>query len=161
MLIRVVTRNERGYQIEADPRHAELIVEQVLEPGARTLSTPGVNPGNEDEEDQELEGENVMKFSSLAARCNYLSLDRPDLQYAVKEICREMAKPTKGSWTKLQRIAQFLKGETEASVESPMARPGPGLGRFRGCELGRMQDRSQEYIGRHGSLGEFGPQVLQ
>ena len=49
-----------------------------------------------------------MKFRSLAARCNYLSLDRLDLQYAVKEICREMAKPTKGSWAKLQRIAQLL-----------------------------------------------------
>ena len=107
VLNRVVRRNNQGYEIEADPRHAELIVEQVLETGARTLSTPGINPGNEDEEGQESEGENATKFRSLAARCNYLSLDRPDLQYAVKEICREMAKPTKGSWSKLQRIAQF------------------------------------------------------
>ena len=56
VLNRVVRRNDRGYEIEADPLHAELIAEQVLEPGARTLSTPGLNPGNEDEEDQELEG---------------------------------------------------------------------------------------------------------
>ena len=55
VLNRVVRRNNQGYEIEADSRYAELIVDQVLETGARTLSTPGINPGNEDEEDQELE----------------------------------------------------------------------------------------------------------
>ena len=53
----------------------------------------------------------VTKYRALTARCNYLSMDRPDLQYAVKEVCREMSKPLKGSWHKLQRIGQYLKGK--------------------------------------------------
>ena len=43
ILTRVVRRTENGYEIEADPRHAELIIEQLLEPEARPLSPPGIN----------------------------------------------------------------------------------------------------------------------
>ena len=31
-----------GFELEADPRHAELIIEQVLTPTAKTVGTPGV-----------------------------------------------------------------------------------------------------------------------
>ena len=46
----------------------------------------------------------------MAARANYLSADRPDIQYAVKEICRRMAKPVNGDWQKLVRLGRYLKG---------------------------------------------------
>ena len=46
----------------------------------------------------------------MAARANYLSADRPDIQYAVKEICRRMAKPVEGDWQKLVRLGRYLKG---------------------------------------------------
>ena len=37
----IVRRTDAGYEMEADPRHAELIVEQVTKDGARTATTPG------------------------------------------------------------------------------------------------------------------------
>ena len=46
----------------------------------------------------------------MAARANYLAADRPDVQYAVKEVCRRMAKPAKSDWQKLVRLARYLKG---------------------------------------------------
>ena len=46
----------------------------------------------------------------MAARSNYLAADRPDIQYAVKEICRRMAKPAHSDWNKLVRLARYLKG---------------------------------------------------
>ena len=52
----------------------------------------------ESEEEVTLEGEQVRLFRSVAARCNYLSQDRPDTMFAVNEICGEMACPTSGSW---------------------------------------------------------------
>ena len=55
-------------------------------------------------------GENATRYRAIAARCNYLSLDRPDLQFAVKEVCREMSKPTSKSWARLRRIGQYLNG---------------------------------------------------
>ena len=42
------------------------------------------------------------------ARANYLSPDRPDIQCAVKELCRTMADPTKGDFAKLRRLARYL-----------------------------------------------------
>ena len=52
----------------------------------------------------------VTKYRALAASCNYLSMAGPDIQYAVKELCRDMSKPLKGSWHKLQRVGQYLRG---------------------------------------------------
>ena len=46
----------------------------------------------------------------MAARSNYLAADRPDIQYAVKEICRRMAKPVESDWKKLVRLARYLRG---------------------------------------------------
>ena len=39
-----------------------------------------------------------------------MQADRPDIQYAVKEICRRMAKPVVSDWQKLVRLARYLKG---------------------------------------------------
>ena len=49
-----------------------------------------------EENDVELNGDEARQFRGTAARGNYLGSDRVDIQYAVKEICRGMAKPTKG-----------------------------------------------------------------
>ena len=53
--------------------------------------TPGVSGGDEDDNDEDtaLIGEDVTRFRGVIARCNYLSTDRPDCLFAVKEGCRE------------------------------------------------------------------------
>ena len=40
----------------------------------------------------------ASEYRGLAARANYLSQDRPEVQYAVKEIARRMATPHSGDW---------------------------------------------------------------
>ena len=60
--------------------------------------------------DEPLVGQDITLFRGLAARCNYLALDRPDIQFAAKEACREMSKPMVRSLAKLKRIGQFLCG---------------------------------------------------
>ena len=71
------------------------------------LSTPGVDD-HSDSDDVELMDWRATQFRSLAARANYLALDRPDIQYAVKELCRTMSRPTESSWRKLTRVAKYL-----------------------------------------------------
>ena len=44
----------------------------------------------------------------LAARLNYLAMDRPDIQYATKEANKWMAKPHLHHWMLLKRIARYL-----------------------------------------------------
>ena len=45
----------------------------------------------------------------MTARLNYIASDRPDLQYAVKECARHMARPQVGSWCLLKKVARFTK----------------------------------------------------
>ena len=39
-------------------------------------------------------------------------MDRPDIQYAVKELCRKMSAPDGPAWAKLKHLARYLKGES-------------------------------------------------
>ena len=116
VLNRVVRCTSLGFEVEVDPRHAELIIQQTCGNGGRSVATPGVDEREKEEEEEEeeaeaLEGEAVTQYRSISARWNYLSQDRPELMYATKESCRDTASPTKSSWRRLVRIGQFLKGK--------------------------------------------------
>ena len=52
----------------------------------------------------------------MAARANYLGQDRPDIQFAVKEICRGMLNPSKADLRKLRRLGRYLVGTPRVSA---------------------------------------------
>ena len=74
------------------------------------MKSPGADPRPWEEEADAvpLRGEEVSKYRALAARANYLAQDRPDLQFAAKEVCRGMAQPTAGHLSALRRLGRFL-----------------------------------------------------
>jgi nuclear transport factor 2 (NTF2) superfamily protein len=39
---------------------------------------------------------------------NYLGQDAPEIQFAAKEVCRDMARPNQDSWRKLKILARFV-----------------------------------------------------
>ena len=87
---------------------------------------PGEGENTWREMEQEAQGlptAQVMEHRAIAARANYLSADRPDIQYAVKEICRRMAKPVKGGWHKLVRLGKYRKRSTAMRVGVRVADP--------------------------------------
>ena len=100
ILNRIIRRTDAGWEYEADQRHADLIVKETGADKASTLSHPGGEKKaiEEEERTEELVGAEATRFRAVAARANYLAADRPDIQYAVKETCRKMAKPAKGDW---------------------------------------------------------------
>ena len=110
LLNRVVRCTQDGWGIEPDQRHADLLVQALELKGANGVTTPGENEHRGQEEDNEVElgPEEATIYRSIAARANYLSADRPNMMYAVKELCRGMAKPTKGHWLKLKRLGRYL-----------------------------------------------------
>ena len=76
------------------------------------VSTPGVDwkDGDiDDSQEEELEGDQARQYRAIAARLNYMSFDRPDCQYSIKETCREMAKPTRKAFDRLVRIGKYLR----------------------------------------------------
>ena len=105
ILNRIVRWTEAGYEVEADPRHSELVIQQLKLEGAKPLSSPGVDGAEEDgPDDVALVGEQATQYRGIAARINYLSFDRPDVQFATKEVCRDMSCPSTGSWKRLEHI---------------------------------------------------------
>jgi hypothetical protein len=98
-------------EYEADPKHAEEVVRRVgLESDSKGLDGPIVKETLADLEEvaEELSGAEATEFRAIAATANYLAQDRVDIQFAAKEICRDMAKPTTRSWGKLKRLARYL-----------------------------------------------------
>ena len=106
ILNRVIRVTPQGWEYEADQRHADLIIQETGASDKSTLSHPGGDKKvlEEEGDSKELTGSEATRFRAVAARANYLSADRPDIQYAVKEVCRRMAKPVEGDWQKLARL---------------------------------------------------------
>jgi hypothetical protein len=121
----IVRKTATGYELEADPRHAELALLQMKLETAKPLSTPGVDGKDEDDREGELplDPERSKQYRSIVARLNYLSADRPDMQYSVKELCRDMSGPSEGSWRRLERACRYLVGTPRLVWKFEMQQP--------------------------------------
>ena len=116
VLNKVIRRTEDGWEYEADPRHAELRIKSLKLEESKPVSTAGEDEKEWKlgEEPESFEGIQAREYRALAARANYLAADRADIQYAVKDICRGMATPTRGGWRKLKRLGRYLVGKPRA-----------------------------------------------
>ena len=113
LLNRVIRVTPEGWEYEADQRHGELIVKGLGLERAKSVNSPGedLKPWEEDENAIPLNPADATAYRALAARANYLALDRADIQFAAKEVCRGMAQPTRGHLKMLRRLGRYLIGE--------------------------------------------------
>ena len=78
---------------------------------SKAAAGPAVKmPDGNEEEETELEDWEKTEFRGECALLNYLGQDRSDIQWATNQICREMAKPTVGSRSKVKRVVRYLVG---------------------------------------------------
>ena len=114
VLNRVLRWTRKGVEYEADQRHSELIVREMGMQAAKPVATPGASETKEEikayQTSPEMNRSDATVFRGLAARLNYLSMDRPDLQFSAKEVAKRMAKPREEDWSKLKRVARYLVG---------------------------------------------------
>ena len=61
----------------------------------------------------------AKKYRRAAARINYLSQDRPDLNVASLVLAMHMSKPMKGDEVLVKRVLRYLKGSTRSAYECP------------------------------------------
>ncbi len=110
-LNRIVRWQGDRIEYEADPRQIERLISECGLEGAKAMSTPGVRHSlKEIEADEDLPANLHTAFRGAAARGNYLSADRIDVQFGCKEICRWMSKPTNLSWQALKRLCRYFNG---------------------------------------------------
>ena len=135
VLNRVVRRTQDGYEWEADQRHAEILARELgLTPESKPVACPGRKVTQKEVEDDDASaltdrvgdasGGGVSSqsakakskdddtcYRALVARANFLSADRPDVSYAVKELCRAMSSPAITDWNALKRLGRYLLGK--------------------------------------------------
>lgn len=70
----------------------------------------------------ELEGEAATMYRAVSARILYLSMDRPDISFSAKELCRHFAHPTKAGVDALKTVARFLVGMPRLVWQFPFQR---------------------------------------
>ena len=111
VLSRVIRVTEDGWEYEGDQRHGEILVRETGMTSSKGAATPGVDYKEEEEEEsqKELDAQDSTMYRGMAARSNYMSLDRMDLAYASKEVSRGMSKPTEGDLQKIMRIGKYVK----------------------------------------------------
>ena len=111
MLNRIVRWTTEGIEYEADPRQSEQLVRDLDMSGSKSVGTPGVKQTSEQiPVDRELPADKQRPYRGVAARSNYLSADRPDMQHAAKEVCRWMSTPTEAALVALKRVGRYLEG---------------------------------------------------
>jgi len=135
VLNKVIRLTEQGLELEADPRHAELVVRALGLETAKPSPTPGTKAtkktamranlqddaeveeeeegegaGDEEDGQEELAQGEAKEYRAIVARLNYIASDRPDIQFAVKETARHMAAPRREHWPAVKRIGKYLKG---------------------------------------------------
>ena len=54
-----------------------------------------------------LSAELASLYGAITARAKYIAQDRPDVQYAVKELCRRMSDPTEADFGNLRDLDAF------------------------------------------------------
>ena len=120
ILNRVIRWTKAGIEYEADPRQGEKVVAELGLTGASPAGTPGIKRSfDEAASEKPLDVAKHKVFRGISARGNYLSADRPEVQYATKEICRFMAKPTDQGVAALKRLGRYLEGRRRLIFDYP------------------------------------------
>ena len=114
---RIIRWTRTGLEYEPDQRHAETIISELELETCKSVSTPRVQESVSATramivEGVEMDDKEARRFRALAARLNYLAGDRPDLLFASKCICKNMARPRSADWLALKRVGRYLKGAT-------------------------------------------------
>ena len=112
VLNRRIVVEENGYAYEPDGKHTNKVLAALgLDaPGTKGSTVTGAKAplDEEDLKGRKLDNNRSSWFRSVAATLNYMSLDRPDLGFAVKEVCRSMSSPSEFDVQKLKKIGRYL-----------------------------------------------------
>ena len=94
------TRSEQVHRSFKSARDVHMVMKVYEKKGEESIAW----------EDQEMFPEDQTRYRALAARLNFVVVDRPDLFYAAKECSRWMSKPINKDWEALKRVCRYLSG---------------------------------------------------
>ena len=115
---RKVRKEVDGFSIRQDRSYVEEMLKTEDLSKVRPVNTPGVAESNTEVEDPSvrLNPEGHHKYRQIVGKLQYLSFDRTDIQYAVKELARRLHEPTVNDLKRAQRTLKYLQRYPEATV---------------------------------------------
>ena len=129
VLGRIVSYREGGITLEPDPQHLDVALHELELVGCRGVASPGARDVSErsaeslrqirlgllkstvaDQSDSSppLDPDMAKRYVSVAARLNYLAMDRGDIAFSVKELMRFISSPCENNLIALKRVARYL-----------------------------------------------------
>ena len=91
---RMLRWTDDGLKYEADKHRQALLEARGLSEESNMVSSWRNKRSRPKDDATLLDARSVTKFVKLAATLNYMSMDRSDVQYAAKEMCTKMARPS-------------------------------------------------------------------
>ena len=114
-LKRTIRWTGAGFAWIGDNRHVDKAVEALGLSDAKPAETPGSKATGKNARDaaEPLPASEAKVFQSVAGLVNFIAVDRPDIQFAVKGVLGDMVKPLQISMLRLKRIVRYLRGRRE------------------------------------------------
>ena len=104
---------EHEVELEADSRHADLIVSDLGLEGSKPVATPSVKMTSDEAEAAAMQPEvcesDKTLYRSVTMRGSYFGQDRPDIQETIKTRARKMQAPTAFDLQALKRLGRYLR----------------------------------------------------
>ena len=120
---RIVRITSDGIEIEADKRHADLLVRDLGLANAKAVDTPRVKHAESEiwkgVESPKLDKVQTTQYRSCVMRASYMGQDRPDIQEAVKCLAQYMKNPNEYAMTELKRLGRYLAGRPRVVLKFP------------------------------------------
>ena len=104
-------------EINDDPCHVEMIMNGMGLVNGKESDVVGSAVEQSEGEEEEMSKDDAFRFRSLAARCNFLCMYRPDLQHAYEEICRRMSSPRSRDWMMLKKLGPYLVKHRRIAID--------------------------------------------
>ena len=109
ILNRTLRWNAGRITYEGDDKHANAVISGMgLSSNSKGLDVALGKEDSGEDESEELGIDGAKRYRRLAAVVNFMSLDRPDLQFAASVLGRSMSKPTIMAEMKLKKVVRYL-----------------------------------------------------
>lgn len=109
ILNRIVEWKDDAMYLEADLEHVLMIIKELGLEKANESDVTGRKGDDATLSEKILGGNDITSYRSIAARLNFLAVDRTDIQFAATEICMCMSGPMEADWDKVKKLGRYSK----------------------------------------------------
>ncbi|XP_066395941.1 uncharacterized mitochondrial protein AtMg00810-like [Miscanthus floridulus] len=110
-----VRRTGNGFFL-SQTQYAEDLLERAGMANCKSVATPADMKGKASATDGTLI-DDATSYRSLAGALQYLTITRPDIAYAVQQVCLHMHAPRDVHLTMLKRILRYVKGTAHLGIQ--------------------------------------------